>query len=241
MIVCLDQPFPEQQLAENDELDLRNVSAKVWPTVLSRCTTTDLRLYNLKLSSLEGLDTLTHTRKLKLERATRIEVLDPVFNLNALTDLSVGDFPKLRRLDGIEALGELSELRLTGNLGGGSSPLHLSSIEPVSRIPTLTSLSLAFVKFELDDITSLARCSHLRHLSLTNQFDRAQVAFLASRLNHQLVEPLTASITTHLRCKQCDGHTSMFTGRRMPFLCPACDALRFEKLTWQFEQMVANA
>lgn len=47
MIVCLDHPFPEQQLAENDELDLRNVSAKGRPTVLSRCAATDLRLYNL--------------------------------------------------------------------------------------------------------------------------------------------------------------------------------------------------
>lgn len=240
MILCLDRQFPEQELAEGDELDLRNVSAKTWPTVLSRCTAIELRLYNLKLPSLEGIDKLTSTRRLKLEWATRIEALEPVFKLRGLTHLAIEDFPKLRRLDGIEGLSELTELRLSGNLGGGS-PLRLNSIEPVSRISKLTKLSVANAKLEVDDITSLARCKHLRHLSLTNQFDRTQVAFLASRLNEQLVDPLTAYVKTPLRCVECNSLKSMFTGRKMPFLCPACDAPRFEKLTRQFEQMMVDA
>lgn len=241
MILCLDRQFPEQQLSEGDELDLRNVSAQIWPTVLSRCTAIELRLYNLKLPSLEGIDKLTNTRRLKLEWATKIETLEPVFKLRDLTHLAVEDFPKLRRLDGIEELSELTELRLSGNLGGGSSPMRLDSIEPVSRISKLTKFSLANATFEVDDITSLARCTHLRHLSLTNQFDRTQVAFLASRLNEQLVEPLKAYVKTHLRCVKCSSLKSMFTGRKMPILCPSCDAPRFEKLTHQFEQMMIGA
>ncbi|WP_192564720.1 leucine-rich repeat domain-containing protein [Pseudomonas gozinkensis] len=240
MGLCLDRPFSEQELAESDELDLRNISAKTWPTVLSGCKAKELSLYNLKLASLEGIERLTNTRRLTLERAPKIETVEPVSRLSGLTHLAIGDFPKLRRLDGLEKLSELTELRLCGSLGGGSA-LRLESIEPVSRISRLTRFSLANAKFEVDDITVLARCTHLRHLSLTNQFDRSQIAFLASRLNDQLVEPLTAYVETHLRCVKCSGLTSMFRGRRMPFLCPACDAPRFEKLTRQFEQLVNDA
>ena len=241
MILCLDSQFSEQELAERDELDLRNISAKTWPTLLSGCRAIELRLYNLKLPSLEGIDKLTNTRRLKLEWATKVEALEPVFKLSDLTHLAVEDFPRLQRLDGIEELGELTELRLSGNLAGGSSPLHLKSIEPISRISKLTKLSLANAKFEVDDITSLARCKNLRHLRLTNQFDRTQIAFLASRLNEQLVEPLTAYVKIHLRCVKCSSLKSMFTGRKMPFLCPVCDAQRHEKFTRQFEQMIVDA
>lgn len=241
MILLLDRPFPERQLDGSAELDLRNVSAQVWPLVLSRCEAIELRLYHLTLRSLEGIDALINTRRLTLEWATKIEVLGPVFKLYSLTHLSIVEFPQLRRLDGIEALSELVELNLSGSLGGGSSPLRLASIEPVSRISKLTKLSLMNTKLESDDITSLAQCSHLRHLKLSNQFERAQVAFLASRLNEQLVEPLTAYVSTHLRCEKCNGLKSMFVGRRMPFLCRTCDSPRFEKLASEFEQMVIDA
>ena len=124
-----------------------------WPTVLSKCTAVDLRLYNLKLPSLEGIDKLASVRRLKLEWATKIDTLAPVFKLDGLTYLAVQDFPNLRQLDGVEAPSELTELCLSGNLGGSSSPLRLNSIEAVSRIPKLTTLSLAHVKLEVDDIS----------------------------------------------------------------------------------------
>ncbi|KIQ02633.1 MULTISPECIES: internalin G [Pseudomonas] len=241
MILLLDSAFSEQQLEGSAELDLRNISIKVWPTLLSKCTATNLRLYHLKLSSLEGIDSLINTRELALEWATKIESLMPVFKLQNLTHLSVSDFPKLRNIDGIHELHELVELNLSGNLGGGSSPLRLSSIEPVSQLPKLTKLSLLNIKLETNDITSLARCSQLRNLRLSNQFERSQVAFLASRLNEQLIEPLTAYTDTHINCEKCNGLKSMFTGRRMPFLCRLCDTARFEKLTREFKQMALNS
>ncbi|MBC3948767.1 leucine-rich repeat domain-containing protein [Pseudomonas folii] len=241
MALLLDREFAEHELAEKNELDLRNISTRVWPVVLSRCKAIELRLYNVKLSTLNGIEKLTKTRRLSLEWANKIESLEPVFRLKGLTHLKIVDFPNLHRLDGIETLSELTELRLSGNPGGGASPLRLDSIESVSRIPNLTRLSIANMKLETDDISSLARCSNLRYLSLTNQFQRTQIAFLAGKLNAQLAEPLTAHVKTHLRCVKCDAFTSMFTGRRMPFLCPVCDAPRFEKLTLQFEQMVVDA
>ena len=66
MMLCLDGQFSEQELSERDELDLRNVSANIWPTVLSRCKANELRLYNLKLASLEGIDRLTGSSHLRV-------------------------------------------------------------------------------------------------------------------------------------------------------------------------------
>jgi len=51
-MLLVDRPFSEEKLGESAELDLRNVGPKVWPTVLSRCSATNLCLYNVTLSSL---------------------------------------------------------------------------------------------------------------------------------------------------------------------------------------------
>jgi len=119
--------------------------------------------------------------------------------------------------------------------------LTLASLEPLVELPGLTELSLSNVRIDDDDIRVLARCTGLRRLKLSNPFERAQVAFIASRLNAQLAQPLTACVETRVPCKKCAAPTSMFSGRRMPFLCPDCDRKRFEKLTGEFDQLVREA
>lgn len=235
-ILLLDRPFPEQRLAEAAKLDLRNIGPSVWPKIVSRCRASHLRLYHLTLSSLGGLGALTHTHHLELEWATKVEELSPVFRLGSrLSSLSVFDFPKLRDLAGIEALTELTELNLSGSRSSLTPPLRLASLEPIARLGKLATLSLANARLDDDDITVLARCKSLRRLQLSNQFDRAQVAFLAKRLNPQLDEPLTAFRQTHLPCKTCGTHQCMITGRRMPILCPVCDQAKFAGLASEFE------
>ncbi|MNZ81016.1 hypothetical protein D3C78_996710 [compost metagenome] len=240
-MLLLNRPFSRAQLSESAELDLRNVGAKVWPTVLSNCRATDLRLYHVTLPSLEGIEQLVNVSRLSVEWASNISDLSPVFRLDRLTSLSLFDFPKLNHLDGIEALTELAELNLSGSRGAITPPLRLASIEPVTRIPGLVQFSLVNAKLEDDDITVLAGCSNLKHLHLSSQFERAQVAFLAKRLNQQLAEPLTAYLDTNLRCEACDGRKVMFVGRRMPVLCRSCDAARFERHVSEFEQLVHDA
>lgn len=237
----LDRPFSEAQLAESAQLDLRDVGAKVWPTVLSLSQASDIRLYHLTLPSLEGIERLKGAKRLTLEWASKITDLKPVFKLGALTGLSISDFPKLKHLDGIELLSELTELNLSGSRGATTPPLRLASIEPVTRLPRLATFSLVNAKLDDDDIAVLARCSGLRHLRLSNQFERAQVAFLASRLNPQLAEPLTAYYDTNLKCETCNGHKAMFIGRRMPILCRSCDAVQFERRVSEFERLVHDA
>ncbi|MDR6914469.1 hypothetical protein J2X66_001333 [Pseudomonas sp. 3296] len=238
MIFLLDRPFSEQQLSGIAELDLRNIDSKVWPVLLANSSSRKLRLYHLTLPSLEGIEALVDARELELEWATKIETVEPLFQLGNLQRLSIFDFPKLRELNGIESLQNLTELNLSGSRGALSSPLRLVSIKPISHLPNLTSFSLTNAKIEDDDITVLALCSSLRYLKLSNQFERSQVAFLASRLNSQLAEPLTAYVDLRLSCKKCNGQMSMFIGRRMPTLCRYCESTKFEKLTNDFAQLV---
>ncbi|OAI24136.1 internalin G [Methylomonas koyamae] len=240
-MLLLDRPFLEAQLGESAQLDLRNISAAVWPTLLSMCRASDLSLYHLTLSSLEGIERLVNTRQLTLEWASKIDDLGPVFRLHQLTSLSIFDFPKLRHLDGIASLVELTELHLSGSRGATNPPLRLASIAPVTQLPNLVTLSLANAKLDDDDITVLARCSCLRHLHLSRQFERAQVAFLAKRLNGKLAEPLAAYFDTNLKCEACHGPRFMFVGRRMPVLCRSCDSVQFARSVAEFERLVHDA
>jgi hypothetical protein len=240
-MILLDRPYSDAELARSPSLDLRNVTPSGWKNVLSTCRAQDLRLYHITLRSLEGIERLGETRELALEWATKIESLAPVFGLSHLTKLAVFDFPKLRVISGIEGLSELTEVSLSGSRGAVDPPLRLATIEPLTRIPNLASFTLANAKLEDDDITSLARCAKLRRLQLSNQFDRGQFAFLASRLNAQLETPITSYTETNLRCEHCNSKKVMFAGRRMPFLCRACDRPKFERLVGEFEAMVRDA
>jgi ribosomal protein S27E len=240
-MLLLDRPFEEAQLGTNAELDLRNITPNVWPVVLAQCHSTDLRLYHLTLPSLEGIERLASVRRLTLEWATKVSDLAPVYKLRHLVSLSIFDFAKLRHLDGIEALTELAELNLSGSRGALTPRLKLGSIGPVERLRGLVSFSLTNAQLEDDDITVLSRCANLRELHLSRQFERKQVAFLAKRLNAQLVEPLASYFATNLKCGTCEGNKVMFNGRRMPVLCPTCDRGRFERYVGEFERLVRDA
>ncbi len=176
-----------------------------------------------------------------MEWANKIEQLDNVFRLPHLTKLSVYDFPKLTTLTGIEQLGELTEFNFSGSRGAIDPALRLTTIKPVTHIPNLSSFSLANARIADDDIACLAQCSTLRRLHLSKNFDRGQFALLAKRLNAQLETPITSHVAASMECEQCGGCKAMFLGRRMPFLCRACDEAKFERLVHEFETLVRNA
>jgi len=240
-MLLLDRPFEETALRVSPQLDLRNIGSKVWPIVLSNCRTTDLRLYHITLPSIEGIERLSSVKHLALEWATKVSDISPIFKLERLTTLSIFDFSKLRQLEGIGTLESLCELNLSGSRGALTPKLKLTSIEPVTQLRGLVSFSLTNAQLDDDDITSLVHCKTLKHLSLSNQFERVQVAYLAKHLNSQLMEPLSACRETHIKCESCGSNKSMFTGRRMPILCGLCDEGRFQRHIEEFEQMVHSA
>ena len=241
VVLLLDSNFSEATLQVGGDLDLRNVGAKVWPRVVAMCKAERLRLYHLTIETLDGAQGLSFTRALELEWATKIRSLSPVFQLGELTSLSVFDFPKLEDLNGIESLTHLKELNLSGSRGSLNPRLRIQSLEPVTRLRALSSLSLTNAVLGDDDLTVLSRCTELRRLRLSNQFDRAQVAHLANRLNPQLEAPLMAYLDTNIPCGVCGRPKVMITGRGMPILCPACNQAKFERFSDQFHALAAGA
>jgi Leucine-rich repeat (LRR) protein len=237
-MLLLNQEFSNENLSSIETADLRNISKSNWERVLSNCKATELRLYHLTLTNLDGIERLSNTEKLKLDWATKIEDISPVFNLKNLKSLSITDFSKFRDISGIGKLTELTELHLAGNLGSLSPRLQLTSIKPVCEIQNLTSFSLLNARLDDDDITYLTKCKKLLHLGLCNTFDKKQFAYLAKHLNNQLENPITSYREVSLKCSQCNNKKFMFTGRKMPFLCQKCDSMRFNKLNKEFEELV---
>ena len=240
-MILMNQAFTDEDLAGATNADLRNIDAAAWVRVLRHCKARQLRMYHVTTSSLDGIAALSGVADLSLEWATKVVSLEPVFEMTNLRRLSVSDFPKLRRIDGVERLPHLAELNLSGNRGSLTPPLKLESIEPVARLPSLTSFELVNAQLGDDDITPLARCASLRRLSLSKGFERRQLAYLAKHLNPRLETRIESHVQTRLVCPTCGGNKAMFTGRRMPFLCQACDAKRFSALVAEFDRLVEAA
>lgn len=240
-MLLLNQEFSDAQLSSIEIADLRNVSKSVWERVLSNCKASELRLYHLTLQNLEGIERLEKTIKLSLDWAPKIEDLSPVFNLKGLMSLSISDFSKLRDISGIDNLTELTELHLAGNLGSLNPKLNLKSLSQICELRNLTTFSLANARLDDGDITCLAKCRKIRHLNLSNKFEKKQFAYLAKRLNNQLENPITSHTEVNLKCLKCNKNKFMFTGLKMPFLCQHCDAVRFEKLHIEFGELVDAA
>ena len=231
IMVLMDSDFPEESLREESALDLRNIKDAAWGIILSTCRAADLHLYHIMVQSLDGIERLRNTSCLSMMWANKISNLAPVFQMVWLKKLSVSDFPRLRCIDGIEALQDLEELDLSGNLGSLQPPLRLTSVRPIEKLSNLEKLTLANIRLENDDITFLASLSKLRDLFLSNQFERKQFAYLAKRLNGQLDGPTQPSTKTNISCRRCPNPLYHFTGQRMPILCKVCDHDRFNKLT----------
>jgi hypothetical protein len=237
-VVLLDRVHCDEDLSSVQVLDARNVDSRGFSEILERSQATDLRIYHIKIGSLDGIDCLHSVTTLRLEWANKVTSLRPVYNMSGLCELQIVDFSRLENVAGIEKLTGLRRLVLAG---GVWKPLRLASIRPVASIHDLQELTLLNTHLEDDDITCLAALRHLKSLTLSNQFDRAQVAMLARHLNPQLSAPLGASIPSHLTCPSCSGTKHMFAGRRMPFLCPTCERARFDRLTHEFEAIVRGS
>ncbi|MBH5328235.1 leucine-rich repeat domain-containing protein [Eikenella sp. S3360] len=240
MLLLNQSPINETELLTATELDIRNIAAKDWPTVLRATQVRHLRLYHITAPELPDFSPLHSLRHLSLDWAGKITDLSPLFQLNDLQTLEIINFPKLRNLDGIGSMSSLTTLHLSGNHGSCTPPLRLDSIAPVAELPNLTDFSLANAKLADDDITILAQCRGLHRLHLSNQFEKQQFAYLAKHLNSQLDTPIAALWESSLHCQRCGLALYMVIGRRGRFLCRRCDAKHVAKAEAVFANMMAS-
>jgi hypothetical protein len=241
LMILMDREFSQERLSEKDALDLRNINDAAWNVIRSRCVAVDLSLYHVTATSLDGIDQLHSTLSLAMEWANKIADLSPVFKMKWLKRLFVSDLPLLRNIEGIDSLQNLSYLHLSGNRGSLHPPLRLVSLKPIARLAKLETLTVANVRLDDDDVTPIASISSLRDLTISCKFERKQLAFLAKRLNPQLMQPITAYLELNSVCTKCGGPLYLFIGRKMPLLCKACKKEKFERLSLQFERLVAES
>lgn len=241
MLLLNQKDIDETELLTAAELDIRNIAAKNWPTVLRATQVQSLHLYHITALELPDFAPLCALRHLSLEWGGKITDLSPVFCIEGLQTLVLFHFAKLRRLDGIGSLNELTMLHLSGNQGYGTPPLQLDSIAPVAELPALTDFSLTNAKLADDDIRILAQCRHLRRLRISNDFEKQQFAYLAKHLNPQLETPIRAFEQLGGECSRCGGALQLAIGRRGRFLCLSCDAKRVARIEAEFAELVAAA
>jgi hypothetical protein len=237
VMMMMDGKFSLETLSTEDSLDLRAIGDKGWKAITESCTAADLKLYYLKIRSLAGIERLRRTIKLHVEYANKVEDISPLFAMHWLESLTVYDFRLIRRLDGIEALEGLKELQLSGNRGSMNPPLKLESVRPIASLKNLEKLEITNIRLEDRDISFIASAfPRLRSLRLSGmEFERAQLAYLAKRLNPQLDEPQVGSWEMKATPCKCGQNFHVFMGRRMGKLCPACDEKKFKKLVEEFE------
>jgi hypothetical protein len=237
----MDRQYSPESLRASAPLDLRNINGAAWEAILSNTRAADLRLYRLLINSLDGIERLQATHRLAMNWANKIADLTPVFQMRWLESLDVSDFPRIRSIEGIDSLHEVKELRLSGNLGSLHPPMRLDSAKPIAKLHRLQALGIWNARLDDDDLTFVAGLSELRHLDVSSNFERTQLAYLAKRLNDQLEDPIRASRELGISCQKCGERLVLFVGRRMPAVCRSCDSVRFDRLTVEFEALVAAA
>lgn len=236
VLMMMDGTFSLETLSAEDSLDLRAIGDKAWKAIVESCTASELRLYYLKIRSLVGVERLRRTIKLHIEYANKVEDISPLFAMPWLESLTLYDLPRVRRIDGIEALEDLRELQLSGNRGSMDPPLNLESVRPIAGLRNLEKLEIVNLRLEDRDISFIATAfQRLRSLRLSGkEFDRTQLAYLAKRLNPQLDEPILGSWEMKAAHCKCGQNLHLFMGRRMGMLCPVCQEKRFKRLTEEF-------
>jgi hypothetical protein len=205
-------------------------------TLASRVDVERLHLYELRGTDLAVLARLPRLRHLKVHWSTKLTDLSGVATLTRLETLAVVDTPKVNDL---APLAGLEELRALEYSGGSWNKQRAKSLEPIASLPRLEELVLTNLGVESGGLRPLAGCGALRALTLSNQFETDDYAYLSVALPD--VE--CAAFHPWIRASLPDGRDTMITGKRKPFLNSATDAARiaayeetFRKLQRRFER-----
>lgn len=199
-----------------------------------------LHLYELRAGDLGVLHGIPRLQHLKIHWNTKVADLSGISALTRLETLALVDTPKVNDLSPLEALVQLAALEYSGGIWNTQ---HAASLEPVAALPKLEELILTNLKVESGGLRPLARCKALKTLTLSNQFETEEYAYLSVALPD--VE--CAAFQPWIRAALPDGRDTMITGKRKPFLNSVTDAARiaayedaFRKLQTRFENELRN-
>jgi hypothetical protein len=195
-----------------------------------------LHLYELRARDLAVLQGMPRLRHLKVHWNTKLTDLSGLATLSHLETLVLVDTPKVHDLAPLQALERLAALEYSGGIWNKQ---RAASLEPVASLPVLEELILTNLAVESGGLRPLARCRSLKTLTLSNQFETEDYAYLSVALP----DVRCNAFQPWIRAPLADGRDTMITGRRKPFLNSMTDGDRiatyeaaFRKLQARFEK-----
>jgi hypothetical protein len=213
------------------------------------CRLPGLQSLYLKWNGLQQLDALVESptlRHLHLGSSGGIVSLAP---LQALPDLAWFQIANAHKVGTLDDLAGLVQLEGLGFTGGDSQPATVPSLAPLAGLHGLRWLQLGALRAADGSLRPLGGLTGLRWLGLPNQFERAEFAWLSTRLPQTACDWLAPYARFHrsvFPCAVCrragrDFCRVMSTGRGSKLLCPHCDAAALARQVAAFEQAVLTA
>ncbi|MBS1590975.1 MAG: leucine-rich repeat domain-containing protein [Bacteroidetes bacterium] len=194
-----------------------------------------LNLYYLPTTNLTFLETLNTTQTLILEWNTKTTSLWDLSKNIGLKNLKIIDFPKLNDISQISIAKQLDSFTLQGGI---NNQLSIQTLKPISVLTNLKYLRLANLKVFDDTLKYLANLKNLEELSLSNQFETKEYAWLSSRLPNVKCDMFQATVATNITNANNEiVWDTMVVGRRKPFLNSKNDKAKIDKYITDFEKL----
>lgn len=194
-----------------------------------------LSLYQVLAKDLTILETLEKAETIILKWNTKSTRLWDISKNKELRTLEITDFSKLEEIDQLSLARQITYLTLGG---GHTKPLKIKSINTLKDLTNLNTLSLTNIKIADNSLKPIGHLKNLKALSLSNQFETQEYAWLATRLPNtkcKMFQPINS-------CNIVDAENrtiwdTMVTGREKPFLLSTKDQARIDKYIKDFERL----
>lgn len=207
------------------------VNDKTFPIACEYLRVETLHFYEMRVSDLTPLAQHLWLRRLAITWNTKVTSINPIGELGGLEVLVLEDTPKVRSLDPIARLHDLVALDYSGGICNKN---RAESLDPVGQLQKLEELMLTNLRIDTGGLRPIAKCSRLKHLTVSNQFPTADYAYLSARLPEVDCDMLTPWVRLG---QALEGKDIMVVGRRKPFLSSVEDRDRIEKYERQFEKL----
>jgi len=229
-----------KNLKRIEELNIENLwligaKEKDLESVLPKLTLKYLNLYQVLAKDLSILENLHKLEGLSIEWNTKCENLWSLNKNKNLTFLEVIDFSKVNDITNISQAKKLESL----SIGGGiNKAMKIKSLIPIVTLQGLSDLRLKNLKIEDNSLRPIAELKELKKLSISNQFETKEYAYLSAKMPNtkcKLFQAFTnCSITGSNNELVWD---TMITGKRKPFLLSTKDKERIKRYTIEFEKI----
>ncbi len=187
--------------------------------------------YNMRVADLSRLSMLENIKFLALELNTKSNRLWDIEKNRSLLELYISDFPKLNNLEDLRNTKSIKRLQLSGGMWNS---LKVESLEPLSSLKQLRTLSLSNIKVQNEGLIPLSILTDLEELELPNLFPTKEYAMLSVKLKNTEC----AYFAPYIKFKEgIDGRDTMVIGKGKPFLNSISNEGILKKYAQEFERM----